>query len=142
MPKAVQTIAETASLSHLPNSKPIKLDSNTKNTLNPNFTTQHPKIIKITRNSAQVNQSETKIHQESNGTYKNRLNRHTRVSSRGARRTIEKLERAFENRGKRKIVIDTTGLDVAVDGGETAGDGGRGGPAGGEAAVRYKRWSH
>jgi hypothetical protein len=46
----------------------------------------------------------------------------TRVSGSGAYRTIDDLERGFENRGKRKSVEDTSVLDLAVNGRETAGN--------------------
>lgn len=64
------------------------------------------------------------------------------MSSSGAWGAINNLERLFENGGKRKIVIDTTSLDIAVDGGEATGEGSGGGPAGSEATVRYKGRSH
>jgi hypothetical protein len=46
----------------------------------------------------------------------------TRASGSGAYRTIDDLERGFENRGKWKSVEDTSVLDLAVNGRESAGN--------------------
>lgn len=66
----------------------------------------------------------------------------TWIASGGTPGTFNNLERAFEDRGDRKSVVNTVRLDIAVDRNESGGEGVRGGPSGGVVTVSYERRCH
>jgi len=66
----------------------------------------------------------------------------TRVAGGGALGTVDDDERVFENGGEREGVVDAAVLDLAVDGGESAGDGRRSDSGAGESAVDCERRRH
>lgn len=60
----------------------------------------------------------------------------TWIAGGGASGTVDDLEGVSENRGERKRVVNTAPLDLAVYGGESAGNWSRGRNDGGDVAVR------
>lgn len=58
------------------------------------------------------------------------------IAGGGAGGTVGDLEGVSENRGERKRVVNTAPLDLAVYGGESAGNWRRGRNDGGDIAVR------
>ena len=81
---------------------------------------------------------QTKKERSSSGECRNGSKWLTWVAGGGAPGTVDDGEGVFENGGEREGVVDAAALDLAVDGGESAGDG----TTGGEVAVRYERWRH
>jgi len=68
--------------------------------------------------------------------------RETRIASGGALGTVDDDERVFENGGERERVVDSAVLDLAVDGGESAGVGRRSDSGAGKATVDCERRRH
>lgn len=95
-----------------------------------------PLIAQRTHKQQQINQNRKRI--------RTKLNEKslTWISSRGASGTVNNLERPFENRGKRKLVVNAAVLDFTVDGGESAGNWAGSDISSGEPTVRYERWRH
>jgi len=68
--------------------------------------------------------------------------RETRIAGGGALVTVDDDERVFENGGEREGVVDAAVLDLAVDGGESAGVRRRSDSGAGKAAVDCERRCH